>query len=459
MGYRVARLMALWAFASAVTYASAADVSVAQYVETVNGHSARANISADGRFVAFDSYATNLVAGDKSQTNRVLVHDRSTGTTNVVNATGGGAPANGHSVSAVLTADGRHVAFASDATNLVPEDTNLFRDIFVRDLHTGKTERVSVHSDGSQAMNGHSSSPSISADGRFVAFQSAAINLVGGDTNGLIDIFVHDRQTGATIRANVSTERYQAFGGQSHHPSISADGRYVAFVSEATNLVPGDTNKFADIFVHDRVKRTTERVSVASGGAQAVGGDCTQPSISADGRYVAFASEATNLVPGDTNGVIDLFVHDRITGATTRVNVATGGAQAAGGHSFYPSISADGRFVAFVSDATNLVPKDTNNSWDIFVHDRVKGATQRVSVASGGAQADAGSARPSISADGRYVAFESGAMNLLPDDTNNVVDVFVHDREANKTTRVSVMTDDTARKRAKEPESKGERKP
>src|SRR6266540_3060086 len=342
MGYRVARLMALWAFASAVTYASAADVSVAQYVETVNGHSARANISADGRFVAFDSYATNLVAGDKSQTNRVLVHDRSTGTTNVVNATGGGAPANGHSVSAVLTADGRHVAFASDATNLVPEDTNLFRDIFVRDLQTGKT-----------------------------------------------------------IRANVSTERYQAFGGQSHHPSISADGRYVAFVSEATNLVPGDTNKFADIFVHDRVKRTTERVSVASGGAQAVGGDCTQPSISADGRYVAFASEATNLVPGDTNGVIDLFVHDRITGATTRVNVATGGAQAAGGHSFYPSISADGRFVAFVSGATNLVP----------------------------------------------------------DDTNNVVDVFVRDREANKTTRVSVMTDDTARKRAKEPESKGERKP
>jgi len=262
---------------------------------------------------------------------------------------------------------------------------------------------------------------------------------VGGDTNGLIDIFVHDRQTGATIRANVSTERYQAFGGASYYPSISADGRHVAFVSEATNLVPGDTNKFADIFVHDRVGRTTERVSVASGGAQAVGGGATQSSISADGRYVAFASEATNLVPGDTNGLLDLFVHDRVERTTTRVNVATGGAQAAGGHSFYPSFSADGRFVAFVSDATNLVPKDTNNSWDIFVHDRVKGTTQRVSVASGGAQADAGSARPSISADGRYVAFESGAMNLLPDDTNNVVDVFVRDREASETTRVSMV--------------------
>lgn len=414
--------------------------------QTVNGHSSRANISADGRFVAFDSYATNLVAGDKSQTSRVLVHDRSTGTTKVVNATGGGLPAAGASVSAALTEDGRYVAFASDAGNLVPGDTNLFRDIFVRDLRTGKTERVSVHSNGIEAVNGHSSSPSISADGRYVAFESAAINLVGGDTNGLIDIFVHDRETHATIRVNVSTERYQAFGGYSYYPSISADGRYVAFVSEATNLVPGDTNKSADIFVHDRVKGATTRVNVATGGAEAVGGASTQPVISADGRYVAFASEATNLVPGDTNGFADIFVHDRVTGATQRVTLAAGGAQAVGGHSFYPSISADGRFIAFLSDATNLVANDTNSSWDIFVHDRQAGATERASVASGGAQADAGSARPSISADGRYVAFESGAMNLVPDDTNNVVDVFVRDRETKRTTRVSVVTDDTAGK-------------
>jgi Tol biopolymer transport system component len=422
--------------------------------QTVNGHSSRANISADGRFVAFDSYATNLVAGDKSQTSRVLVHDRSTGATKVVNATGGGEPANGASVSPVLTADGRYLAFASDATNLVPGDNNLFRDIFVRDLRTGKTERVSVHSNGTEAANGHSSHPSISADGRFVAFESAAINLVGGDTNGLIDIFVHDRETRATVRVNVSTERYQAYGGPSYHPSISGDGRYVAFVSDATNLVPGDTNKVSDVFVHDTVKRTTTRASVGSGAAEAVGGPSVHPAISGDGRYVAFASEATNLVPGDTNGFTDISVHDRVEVATRRVNVATGGAQAVGGHSFYPSITPDGRFVAFVSDATNLVANDTNNSWDIFVHDRQTGVTQRVSVASGGAQADAGSARPSISADGRYVAFESGAMNLVPNDTNDVVDVFVRDRQTNKTTRVSVLTDDTASKTAGEPQSK-----
>ncbi|HEY2987808.1 MAG TPA: hypothetical protein VGL11_08780 [Candidatus Binatia bacterium] len=365
---------------------------------------------------------------------------------------------NGASVSAVLTADGRYVAFASEATNLVAGDTNIFRDIFVRDLSTGKTERVSVHTDGTEAVNGHSSSPSISADGRYVAFESQALNLVGGDTNGFLDIFVHDREKHTTIRVNVSTEKYQALGGQSYHPSISGDGRYVVFVSDATNLVPGDTNKVPDIFVHDRVKGTTKRVSVASDGAEGIGGASTQPAISADGRYVAFVSEATNLVPGDTNGLADIFVHDMDKGTTERVNVATGGAQTVGGHSFYPALSADGRLVAFLSDAANLVPKDTNGSWDIFVHDRQTGTTERLSVASNGTQGDAGSARPSISADGRYVAFESGASNLVPDDTNGVVDIFVHDRQTKKTARVSVLTDEITTKTTTEKQSKGEPK-
>ncbi|HEY3305674.1 MAG TPA: hypothetical protein VGL70_19285 [Candidatus Binatia bacterium] len=459
MLYRVFKLLLFVAF-GLISIGSAADAPKPAVAgrQLVNGHGSRAHMSADGRFVAFDSYATNLVAGDKSQTSRVLVHDRSTGATKVLNATGGGTPTNGASVSAVLTADGRYVAFASDANNLIPGDSNLFRDIFVRDLQTGKTERVSVHTDGTESVNGHSSHPSISADGRYAAFESAAINLAGGDTNGLIDIFVHDRETHVTIRVNVSTERYQALGGQSYHPSISADGRYVVFVSDATNLVPGDTNKVTDIFVHDRVKSTTQRVSVASGGAQAEGGASTQPAISGDGRYVAFVSEATNLVPDDTNGLADIFVRDTVKGTTQRVNVATGGAQAMGGHSFYPSITPDGRFVAFLSDATTLVPKDTNNSWDIFVHDRQTGATERVSVASDGTQADAGSARPSLSADGRYVAFESGASNLVPDDTNGVVDIFVHDRQTKKTTRVSMLTDETTNKTAAGPRSKGEPK-
>jgi Tol biopolymer transport system component len=459
MVHRVFKLFPFVAFAL-VSIGSAADAPKPAVTgrELVKGHSSRAHLSADGRFVAFDSYATNLVAGDTSQISRVLIHDRSNATTKVINATEGGVPANGASVAAVLTADGRYVAFASEAANLVPGDTNLFRDIFVRDLNTGKTERVSVHSDGTEAVNGHSSSPSISADGRYVAFESAALNLVGGDTNGFIDIFVHDREKHTTIRVNVSTEKYQALGGQSYHPSISGDGRYVVFVSDATNLVAGDTNKVPDIFVHDRVKGTTKRVSVASDGAEGVGGASTQPAISADGRYVAFVSEATNLVPGDTNGLADIFVHDMDKGTTQRVNVATGGTQAVGGHSFYPALNADGRFVAFLSDAANLVPKDTNGSWDIFVRDRQTGATERVSVASDSTQADAGSARASLSADGRYVAFESGASNLVPGDTNGVVDIFVHDRQTKKTARVSVLTDEVASKTGAQPQSKGEQK-
>jgi Tol biopolymer transport system component len=457
--YRIFKLLPFVAF-SLFSISRAADAPKPAVTgrQLVNGHSSRAHLSADGRFVAFDSYATNLVAGDTSQTSRVLIHDRSNATTKVINATEGGMSTNGASVSAVLTADGRYVAFASEATNLVAGDTNIFRDIFVRDLSTGKTERVSVHTDGTEAVNGHSSSPSISADGRYVAFESQALNLVGGDTNGFLDIFVHDREKHTTIRVNVSTEKYQALGGQSYHPSISGDGRYVVFVSDATNLVPGDTNKVPDIFVHDRVKGTTKRVSVASDGAEGIGGASTQPAISADGRYVAFVSEATNLVPGDTNGLADIFVHDMDKGTTERVNVATGGAQTVGGHSFYPALSADGRLVAFLSDAANLVPKDTNGSWDIFVHDRQTGTTERLSVASNGTQGDAGSARPSISADGRYVAFESGASNLVPDDTNGVVDIFVHDRQTKKTARVSVLTDEITTKTTTEKQSKGEPK-
>jgi Tol biopolymer transport system component len=199
------------------------------------------------------------------------------------------------------------VAFASSATNLVSGDTNKHPDIFVRDLQTNQTTRVSVASDGTQANN-FSFNPSISADGRYVAFTSWANNLVSGDTNGGRDIFVHDRQTGATTRVSVATGGGQA-AADSQRPSISADGRYVAFESDASNLVSGDTNNHPDIFVHDRQTGVTMQVSVASDGTQTYAFS-SDPSISADGRYVAFGSEADNLVSGDTNGRFDIFVRE-----------------------------------------------------------------------------------------------------------------------------------------------------
>jgi Tol biopolymer transport system component len=420
-------------------------VSVASDGTQSNHDSYNPSISADGRFVAFESEATNLVSGDTNNFRDIFVHDRQTGQTTRVSVASDGTQANGHSFNPSISADGRYVAFESEATNLVSGDTNDHRDIFVHDRQTGQTTRVSVASGGAQASD-FSFNPSISADGRYVAFSSWASNLVGGDTEPPIlpsttslpnnpasqgissQVFVHDRQTGATTLVSVAIDGSEG-NGYSEEVSISADGRYVAFSSWASNLVNGDTNNLPDIFVRDLQTGQTTRVSVASDGTQA-NNFSFEPSISADGRYVAFVSWANNLVSGDTNGDWDIFVHDRQTGATIRVSVATGGGQAAG-RSQRPSISADGRYVAFASSASNLVSGDTNNHPDIFVHDRQTGVTMRVSVASDGTQTYVFSFDPSISADGRYVAFGSEADNLVSGDTNGRYDIFV--REMNKT--------------------------
>ena len=322
-----------------------------------------------------------------------------------------------------FSADGRYVAFESSSSNLVPGDTNGTRDVFVHDRVTGGTERVSVSSSGGQG-NDWSDSPSISADGRYVAFYSRASNLVAGDTNAVADIFVHDRVTGGTERVSVSSTGEQGDGAW---PSISADGRYVAFYSSASNLVPGDTNGAFDVFVHDRVTGETIRVSVSSSGVE--GNSMSGlPTISADGRYVAFHSIASNLVPGDTNSGFDVFVHDLVTGETERVSVSSAGEESNDGsvYSYGLAISSDGRYVAFPSNASNLVPGDTNGKIDVFVHDRVTGATERVVVSSSGEQGNDHSAFASISADGRYVAFQSEATNLTTGETNGKTAVDMH---------------------------------
>jgi Tol biopolymer transport system component len=217
----------------------------------------------------------------------------------------------------------------------------------------------------------------------------------------------------------------------------------VTFDSYATNLVPGDTNNARDVFVHDRVTGETTRVSVDSAGNEGNGDSAYfSPWISADGRYVAFPSEATNLVPSDTNAATDVFVHDRVTGETTRVSVGSTGEQG-DGSSWYPSMSADGRYVAFMSTATNLVTGDTNDEGDVFVHDRATGETTRVSVDWQGNQARYRSWNPSMSADGRYVTFHGGG-TLTPDANPSALNVFVHDRLAGETRLVSLELNDMA---------------
>ncbi|MEN6544494.1 MAG: hypothetical protein ABFE07_00460, partial [Armatimonadia bacterium] len=378
-----------------------------------NGDSLRSHITPDGRYVAFDSYASNLVPGDTNGQEDAFVYDSLTGRVTRVSVSTGGAQANDYCEQTSLSADGRYVVFYTSASTLVSGDTSGDWNVFLHDCLTGQTTRV-----GKGA-----SSASLSADGRYVAFCSWASNVVAGDTNGYGDVFVYDRTAGTTRRVSVSTAGTQA-NGASTESVMSADGRYVAFISEASNLVAGDTNGKTDVFVRDLVNGLTTRVSVSTGGAQA-NGDCSELAISTDGRYVAFVSYALNLVAGDTNGWQDVFVRDRVNGQTTRASVATGGAQA-DGWSGQPSLSADGRYVAFMTYGSHLTANTSGNA-DVFVRDRETGQTTLASVAMGGVPADSASWSPSLSADGRHISFESGTSNLVPGDTNGHWDIFVRD--------------------------------
>jgi Tol biopolymer transport system component len=388
-------------------------------------------ISADGRYVAFMSTADNLVPGVNGSAIEIIVHDCETGANSLASVNAQGAQGDISSFLPGISANGRYVVFESGADNLVPGDTNDAVDVFVYDRQTGVTTRVSVDSSGAQQIvdpSANSPWPTISADGRYAAFTSAGINLVAGDTNGVSDAFVHDLQTGTTTRVSVDSSGLQG-NGACGYAAISADGRYVAFHSDADNLVPGDTNGVTDVFLHDLQTGTTTRVSVDSSGVQ--GNDVSDhPSISADGRFVAFTSQATNLVPNDTNGAWDVFVHDCLTGTTQRVSVSSAGMEGnqASWSASMGVISADGRFVTFASLATNLVPGDTNNAEDTFVHDLLTGETTRVSLAWDGSQANQTSDLGAISADGRYAVFYGYATNLIPGGTVLAPQVFRRDR-------------------------------
>ena len=397
-------------------------VSVASGGGQANGDSDEPAISSDGFIVAFMSDATNLVAGDTNGVRDVFVHDRSTGLTERVSIASGGAEGDDEAFTLSLSSDGDFVAFGSFATNLVAGDTNTAIDVFVHDRNTDTTERVSIASDTTQA-DADSFSPAISSDGQFVAFQSDATNLVLNDTNSNSDIFVHDRQTDSTERISVATGGAQG-NGDSFFPAISADGRYVAFSSEASNLVAGDTNNKADIFVHDRQNDTTELIV---GPAEFTSGSdiiTVAPVISPDNAFVGLRSLADDLVPADTNNSFDAFLVNRTTSIIERTSVSSSEVEG-NADSSKPSISSDNRFVVFSSIATNLVSTDFNGSEDVFVRDRNADQTRRVSLAFDGDEADNNCFAAVISADGEFLAFTSFATNLVANDTNGDLDVFV----------------------------------
>lgn len=380
-------------------------------------------ISRNGRFVAFGSNSDNLVPDDTNNAYDVFVHDRETGETSRVSVSSSGQQGNGDSgyANVTISGDGRFVLFGSLASNLVENDTNDASDAFLHDRQTGETTLVSLTSEGEQG-NGPSGGADcpVSDDGQVVFILSVATNIVPNDTNDAHDIFLHNLQTGEVTQVSVSSTGEQG-NGMSFHCDVTPDMRYIAFSSDATNLVQNDTNGVTDVFVRDLVTGETERVSVSSDEQQ--GNEASRsPRITADGRFVMFNSASANLVANDTSGTDDIFVRDRETGETTRIGIET---QAGTGFGV-DSITPNGRFVVFVSNSDDLVPNDTNGLvLDVFVHDRLTGRVKRVNLSSTGQEGNDYSYYGIISDDGQFITFSSLSDNLVPNDLNDHYDVFV----------------------------------
>lgn len=408
-----------------------------------NGQSIRPSISDDGRIIAFESQASNLVAKDTNGAYDIFVRDRSTGVTKRVSIGSSGAQSNGISWEAEASGDGLKVAFQSTATNLVAADTNGLTDVFVRDRSAGVTVRASKGYQGDEA-NSSSERPSLSFDGRYVAFRSFASNLVVGDTNGHADVFVRDIVAGSTARISVDSAGAQA-NNSAAVPYISSNGRFVTFDSYATNLVAGDTNGVLDVFLHDRDVDgdglfdepgavSTRRVSLDPDGAQTTEA-AYGSSVSADGRVVAFFTTAPLervCCIGDTNGAFDVYIRDIVAGTTFWASRGQSGG--ANGNSLFPSLSNDGRYVAFQS--LSALTGDTNNTWDVFEVDLLTGPwvfkTRMLSESATHGPTDGKSENPSMAGNGIDVAFESFSTNMRTGgdpDTNQAVDVYIHQFE------------------------------
>ncbi|MCU1400139.1 MAG: hypothetical protein JWN62_3248 [Acidimicrobiales bacterium] len=404
-------------------------VSVANTAPPGNGDSKTAAVSGDGRYVAFTSDATNLIGagGDANGKTDVFLRDRQTGTTTRVSVSTGGVAGNGNSDSPAISFDGRYVVFRSFATNLVGAATDGAGDIFMRDTTSGKTFEVSVAVGTTTDGNGVSSQPTVSGDGTSVAFRSTATSLGLGHTTGHTDIY-RMNISGITVPSGqwVTAPITAGATGDASQPSLSFDGSAVAFTSAAANLVASDTNGKTDVF---RLRSgSVLRISKTNSNGQS-NGDSSSPSISGNGNLVAYQSDATNLAPGlDFDTTTDIFVADidvDVLNDTLYVSSARNG-NASNGDSMTPSISRDGLTIAFASDSSNLVAGDTNSARDIFVGSVAGQSTFRASVGTGNVQANADSHNAAISPNGRYLAFDSIATNIGTD-ANATADVFIRD--------------------------------
>jgi hypothetical protein len=372
-------------------------------------------ISDDGRYIVFESHASNLVENDTNGHFDVFVRDTVTDSIERVSVSSEGAQSNSQSAFASISSDGRFVTFASHATNLSPADTGYASDVYVHDRSTGETTLASV-GDRGVVGNKLSADPSISDDGRYVVFASEATNLVSRTTTSGANIFLRDTVRGRTTLIAPTW---------SYDSSISGDGRYVVFTTPV-NLVAADKNNLQDVYRYEIATGTFAPVSVSSEGAFA-NWDSEDPAISEDGRYVVFQSYASNLAPGISvtwRTWTNIYIKDMVTGATKMVSVDSAGG-VSNSNSFTPDVSDDGRYVVFQSDAHNLVPGDVQGTWDVFVHDMYDGVTIKVTQSLGSDRRQWGM-HPSISGNGSWITFTGQGLTLLPEDTNGgAPDVFV----------------------------------
>ncbi len=399
-------------------------ISMGMSASPADGASSDASTSDDGRYVAFASDGANLVPNDENEEGDIFVYDRGRQQMTRVSVTATGAEVREPSGFPRISGDGTVVVFRSFSDEFAEDDDNRTADIFAVDLETNNVALVSRNTRG-QVGDGASNAPAVSADGRFVAFSSTAANLVDDDRLGHEDVFVRDRTNGTTTRVSVSGAGDEA-NGPSIEPAISADGRYVAFRSAASNLVNDDDNDVADIFVHDRLTADTFRISVTDRGTQADGAS-DSPAFGGS-RFVVFVSRATNLASADGDPGSDVYRHDLQTSQTVLVSrKAEGGA--AINNARRPHVSADGARVVFQTASADVIATDANQSQDIFVYMVTRGETRLVSMTPESVPANDASTVPWISADGRIVVFESKGSDLVSDDTNDRTDIFVHDLE------------------------------
>ncbi len=401
-------------------------------------------LSADGRYLAFTSRADNLVPNDLNNAFDVFLYDQWLQQLDCLSVNAEGVTGNSDSPMPAISGNGRYVAFSSYASDLVANDTNQVADIFLYDQQTHTRSLITNGLDGSPS-NGNSFNPVLSEEGRWIAFESEASNLVTDDTNQSYDIFVYETPTSQIQRVSVTNEGTQS-NGHSLAPTMSAAGRYIAFDSVANNLSLLDTNSFSDVFIRDLQTHQTQLVSLAANQTEAGNGDSLNPSLSADGQWIAFDSDASNLVATETKNISNIFLQERLTQQTTLVSLneqSEAGNQA----SVLPTLSSDGRYVVFNSAATNLTvtavvaAKDENGAFDVFKYDRVTGKLLRLNVSAAGSVSDFGAlaTAATINQDGCYTVFASSATDLVAEDTNSSFDIFLH-RDSTAATTFELTT-------------------